>query len=72
MTLHGRIDRLERRFGVRRAPLVICFDAPRQEPAPPGDERVTRMVCESGGGGLREVPAGAQVVVLGERPDGPQ
>ena len=51
---------------------MICFDAPRQEPAPPGDERVTRMVCESGGGGLREVPAGAQVVVLGERPDGPQ
>jgi hypothetical protein len=72
MMLNGRIDRLERRFGVGRAPLVICFDAPRQEPAPPGDHRITRMVCESAGGGLQEIPERAQVIVLGTRPDGPQ
>jgi hypothetical protein len=72
MTLNGRIERLESRFGVRRAPLVICFDAPRQEPAPPGDGRITRVVCGSVGGGLQEIPTGAQVIVFGKRPDGPQ
>jgi hypothetical protein len=72
MTLRGRIDRLESRFGLRRAPLVICFGEPRQEPAPPGDERIPRMVCDGVHGGLQEVPEGAQVIVFGERPDGPQ
>jgi hypothetical protein len=71
MTLHGRIDRLEHRFGVKRTPLVICFDAPRQEPAS-GNGRITRLVCDGADGGLQEIPTGAQVIVLGERPDGPQ
>ena len=72
MALTGRIERLESRFGLRRAPLVICFDAPRQEPAPPGDDRIPRMVCDGAHGGPQEIPERAQVIVLGERPDGPQ
>jgi hypothetical protein len=72
MTLTGRIDRLESRFGIRRAPLVICFDAPRQEPAVPGDDRIPRLVCDGADGGPQEIPTGAQIIVLGERPDGPQ
>jgi hypothetical protein len=71
MTLHGRIDRLESRFGARRAPLVICRDEPRQEPSS-GDSKITRLVCDGADGGPQEIPDGAQVIVLGERPHGPQ
>ena len=72
MTLHGRIDRLESRFGIRRPPLVICFDEPRHEPAPLDDDRSIRLVCDGADGGPQEIPTGAQVIVFGERPDGPQ
>ena len=63
--LNGRIDRLEARLGVGRRPFVICFDLPHHEPD-------GREVCEGASGESQEIPEGAQVVVFGQRDDGPQ
>jgi hypothetical protein len=62
MSLASRVQRLEAKAGTGKAPLLIVYEDEDGEWTTSEGERVERD----------DVPANAQVVVIGLRPDGPQ